>query len=132
MFRLVIRRRRVRRRRAASPARRVHYVANKEIARTAIVARVVELNRHYNFVYARIAIRTARSRWGSCSRKGNLNFNYVIASLPPNVMDYVIVHELCHLAVFNHSPAFWARVAEAIPAYRVLRAELRKHGNLLR
>lgn len=131
MFTIRFVRRRVRRR-AVSAARRSHYVANKEYARRTILARLAELNQHYGFTYQRVAIRTARSRWGSCSRKGNLNFNYVIASLPPPLMDYVIVHELCHLAVFNHSSAFWARVAEVCPDYLSLRAELRKHGNLLR
>lgn len=129
MYRIVFRRRL--RRRAVPAARRAHYALHKETARSAIVACIAELNLYYGFIYNRIAIRAARSRWGSCSRKGNLNFNYVIASLPPALMDYVIVHELCHLAVFNHSPAFWEKVSEVLPNYRVLRRELRAHSNLL-
>ncbi|MEK7063709.1 MAG: M48 family metallopeptidase [Patescibacteria group bacterium] len=135
MFRVAVRRyRRVLRRRALKPsaARLAHYAANKEEARALICARVAELNVHYNFAYNRIAIRNTRSRWGSCSRKRNLNFSYIIASLPQGLRDYVIVHELCHLAAFNHSPAFWDRVAETLPNHRSLRASLRKHGHLLR
>ena len=115
-----------------SVAKRKHYVLNKEVARRAIVARVAELNQHYNFTHGRISIRSQRSRWGSCSKKGNLNFNYMIASLPPALMDYVIVHEMCHLSVFNHSPSFWARVAELVSNHRALRASLRTHGHLIR
>lgn len=124
--------RRRRKPRKASAGKKRHYAANKEGARKVILARLNELNAHYNFVYHKVAIRSQRSRWGSCSKKGNLNFNYQIATLPPHLLDYVLVHELCHLSVFNHSPQFWALVAEVLPNHRTLRAELRTHGNLLR
>lgn len=114
-----------------SSAKRRHYAANKEAARRAILARLAELNLHYGFTYGRVAIRSQRSRWGSCSKKGNLNFNYILAALPPPLMDYVLVHELCHLAVFNHSRAFWALVLEVVPDYRARRTALRRHGHLL-
>lgn len=124
---------RVRRRRRAQSTRKVlHYRATKEVARAAILARLVELNASYGFIYKKVAIRNQRSRWGSCSKAGNLNFNYVIHALPPGLMDYVIVHELCHLSVFNHSRAFWDLVAKALPNYQTLRRELRKYGHLLR
>ena len=116
----------------ASKAKRAHYVLNKEAARAAIVARTAELNQHYHFEYNRIAIRAQRSRWGSCSKKGNLNFNYMIAALPADLMEYVIVHELCHLAVFNHSRAFWDEVAKVVPEFRVARAKLRLFWHLLK
>ena len=131
MFSFVIRRRKVRRHKIHA-AKRAHYALHKDAARHAIIARVAELNAHYGFTHSRISIRSQRSRWGSCSKKGNLNFNYAIASLPPALMDYVIVHELCHLSVFNHSPQFWALVKQTVPDYHALRAQLRTHGHLLR
>lgn len=66
------------------------------------------------------------SRWGSASERGNLNFNYKLLFLPLEVADYVIVHELCHLAEFNHSPAFWRLVERACPTHRALRQALRR------
>ena len=79
----------------------------------------------HGMVVGRIAIRNQKSRWGSCSKKGNLNFNYKILFLPPDIVDYIIVHELCHLRQFDHSPKFWALVGETIPNYQQLRARLR-------
>jgi hypothetical protein len=67
-------------------------------------------------------------RWGSCSKKGNLNFNYKIALLPQRHSDYVIVHELCHLREFNHSKKFWDLVEQAVPNHRALRTELKRAG----
>lgn len=74
----------------------------------------------------RIAIRNQRSRWGSCSKKGNLNFNYKLAFLPPEVRDYVIVHEICHIKEFNHGRGFWDLVAETVPEHRAMRRKLRE------
>jgi len=85
---------------------------------------------HYNAVYRlplrKIFIKSLKSRWGSCSERGNLNFNYLIVFLPPEVQDYLIVHELCHLQEFNHSPAFWSLVARTVPDHRTRRQELRR------
>jgi predicted metal-dependent hydrolase len=128
----IIKRRRVRRPRKATAAKRGHYALHKETARTVILARLRELNEYYKLHYGKVAIRSQRSRWGSCSKKGNLNFNYQIAALPPELMDYVIVHELCHLKHFNHSPSFWSLVAEVLPNHKNLRLSLRKHHHLLK
>ena len=68
--------------------------------------------------YGRITIRNQRSRWGSCSGKGNLNFNCLLMLTPSHVVDYVVVHELCHRLEMNHSPAFWAQVERVLPDYR--------------
>jgi predicted metal-dependent hydrolase len=65
-------------------------------------------NEHYHFRYNRVSIKMQISRWGSCSRYGNLNFNYGLINLPQELADYVVVHELCHLKEMNHGPKFWA------------------------
>ncbi|HEX7724733.1 MAG TPA: M48 family metallopeptidase [Candidatus Paceibacterota bacterium] len=101
------------------------YLANKESTRALIMERIAHFNQHYQVPIARVAIKNLKSRWGSCSRKGNLNFNYKLTFLPPDLRDYVIVHELCHLKEFNHGPKFWARVAETVPNYKELVVRLR-------
>jgi len=83
-------------------------------------------NQFYQFKVGQISIRNQRTRWGSCSAKGNLNFNYRLVLIPEKLADYVIVHELCHLGEFNHSADFWALVAKAMPDYREARRELKK------
>ena len=79
----------------------------------------------------RIAIRDQKSRWGSCSQKGNLNFNWKLILAPPQALDYVVVHELCHLYEFNHSPRFWALVEAQLPDYAVWKKWLKDHGREL-
>jgi predicted metal-dependent hydrolase len=78
--------------------------------------------------YRRIEIRDQRTRWGSCSPRGTLSFNWRLALAPLEVLDYVVVHELCHLREANHSPRFWRLVSERRPAWREQRAWLREHG----
>lgn len=102
-----------------------HYLAHKEMARKFIHDRLVAFNAHYDFAYKRVFIKNQRSCWGSCSEHGNLNFNYKLLFLPPRIADYVIIHELCHLAELNHSPRFWSLVGEACPDYKKHRRELR-------
>ena len=104
------------------------YKKYKESAREFVEKRIVELNKFYNFEYGKIAIRNQSTRWGSCSRKKNLNFNYKIVKLPIRMADYIIVHELCHLAHFNHSKNFWNLVAQVIPEHLAIRKELYKMG----
>lgn len=101
------------------------YHKYKDAARRLCERRVRELNEAYGFTYGRISIKNHKSRWGSCSKKGNLNFNYKLVHLPPHLADYVITHELCHLQEFNHSKKFWALVARTIPNHRALRHELK-------
>lgn len=81
--------------------------------------------------YGRITIRNQVSRWGSCSSKGNLNFNCLLMLCPPEVLDYVVVHELCHRKQMNHSPAFWGEVARVLPSYQRERAWLRENEGAL-
>ncbi len=81
--------------------------------------------------YGRITIRNQKTRWGSCSSKGNLNFNCLLMLAPDEVVDYVVVHELCHLIEMNHSKAFWDQVEKVMPDYRIHRKWLKDHGNEL-
>ncbi len=81
--------------------------------------------------YGRVTIRTQRSKWGSCSAAGNLNFNALLMFTPEQVRDYVVVHELAHRREMNHSPAFWAAVEEILPDYREARKWLKTHGEEL-
>jgi predicted metal-dependent hydrolase len=82
-------------------------------------------NQFYNFCYNRVSVKNQKTRWGSCSRKGNLNFNYKIVHLPEDQLNYLIVHELCHLKEMNHGRGFWELVGQTIPNYKVLRKELK-------
>ena len=120
--RIVVRVRRITRGNLGGSAKR--YKLHKEAARKFVHERLVHFNQHYNFTYNKVAIRNQRSRWGSCSRKGNLNFNYRLVDIPSDLADSVIVHELCHLKEMNHSKAFWELVAETIPDHNARRHAL--------
>lgn len=81
--------------------------------------------------YGRITIRSQKTRWGSCSAKGNLNYNCLLMLTPPDVIDYVIVHELCHRIEMNHSQRFWREVEKVLPDYRRPRQWLKENGGVL-
>ena len=81
--------------------------------------------------YGRITIRAQRTRWGSCSAKGNLNFNCLLMLAPPGVLDSVVVHELCHRKEMNHSERFYAEVLRVFPAYRKHQKWLKDNGDVL-
>lgn len=81
--------------------------------------------------YGRITIRSQKTRWGSCSSKGNLSFNSLLMLAPDDVIDYVVVHELCHRKQMNHSKAFWEEVARVFPDYETGRCWLREQGRKL-
>lgn len=78
--------------------------------------------------YGRITIRNQRTRWGSCSSKGNLNFNCLLMLLPDEVIDSVVAHELCHRKHMNHSPAFYAELVSVFPNYQQCRTWLKENG----
>ena len=78
--------------------------------------------------YGRITVREQKTRWGSCSAKGNLNFNWKLILMPEGILDYLVVHELAHRMEMNHSPAFWRVVEREIPDYRERRMWLKKNG----
>jgi len=107
--------------------------------KAALAARALERIRERLAVYApriggeynRVAIRDQRSRWGSCSAKHNLNFNWKLIMAPPQVLDYVVIHELCHLHEFNHSARFWRLVENQMPEYEAWKKWLKGHGDEL-
>ena len=84
-----------------------------------------------NVTYGRIAVRDQKTRWGSCSAEGNLNFNWRLIFAPEGVLDYVVVHELAHRKEMNHSARFWGVVESYMPEYKKNQAWLKENGNLL-
>ncbi|PJE58318.1 MAG: metal-dependent hydrolase [Candidatus Portnoybacteria bacterium CG10_big_fil_rev_8_21_14_0_10_36_7] len=97
-----------------------------------VTHRIEELNNElYKFKFNQITVKNQKTRWGSCSKKRNLNFNYKILFLSPRMRDYIIIHELCHLREFNHSNKFWRLVAKAIPNYVDIVEELKIKGLMI-
>lgn len=97
-------------------------------ARQILSAKTAVFAQQLGVSYDRIFIRSQRTRWGSCSGKGNLNFNCLLMLTPEPVQDYVVVHELCHLRQMNHSPAFWCLVESILPDYRKQRQWLKDNS----
>ncbi len=109
----------------ARPHDHEDYLKNKQAAHVFVLRRLEHFNQIYDFKYSKISIRDQKTRWGSCSKSGHLNFSYRLLELSPAAADYIIVHELCHLKEFNHSARFWALVAKTVPDYEERRKELR-------
>ncbi|MFT7557912.1 MAG: putative metal-dependent hydrolase [Planctomycetota bacterium] len=109
------------------PRTRTNYLKFKEQARELVAERVAfwQSQMDSRFVCNKIYIRDTKTRWGTCSTKRNLGFSYRIVFLSPEVCDYLIVHELCHLVHMNHSEQFWTLVGLYLPEYREQRDELR-------
>lgn len=107
---------------------RKDYLKYRSEALVLAQVRLVRFNKFYKLVYNKVTIKNHKTLWGSCSRRGNLNFNYRIALIPEEQSDYVIVHELCHLAEFNHSSRFWDLVARTIPEHKRIRREIKQRG----
>jgi predicted metal-dependent hydrolase len=107
--------------------RRGLYEKHKEEARELVLRRLEYFNSAYGLSWNRISIRNQKTRWGSCSKKKNLNFHFKLALVPSELADYVVVHELCHLKEFNHSKKFWELVALTVPDHQKKRKELRQH-----
>lgn len=100
------------------------YIQHKDEALALVRERVSFFNQFYQFHFNNIVIKNQRTRWGSCSRKRNLNFNYKILFLPKEAQDYIVVHELCHLKEFDHSQRFWNLVANQVPDYKNKRSQI--------
>ncbi len=124
-------RRRVQRKKRSRP----DYLLKKEHARAVILERLDFFAAEFSakdpvlkeaMRWNRVSVRDQSSRWGSCSARKNLNFNFRLFDLPSHLRDYVIVHELSHLVELNHGPAFWVLVEKLLPGARRLQAELKK------
>ena len=105
---------------------RTTFLQHRDKAMAIAQSRIGYFNEFYGFGFNKINIKNQKTRWGSCSRRGNINFNYKIALLPSRLADYIVVHELCHLGEFNHSQKFWNLVAKTTPDYVDIRKELKK------
>ncbi len=127
---------RIRRQKAERPPR--DYEQNPALeaqyrkeARRRITERAAYFAEKMGVDYGRIAIKAAKTRWGSCSAQGNLNFHWKLILMPPAILDYVVVHELAHRIEMNHSPRFWAQVERILPDYRERRRWLKENGGLI-
>jgi len=103
----------------------------KAKAKRIIPERAAAFSKIIGVDYGRISIRSQKTIWGSCSSKGNLNFNCLLMLAPPEVIDYVVVHELCHRKEMNHSKAFWHEVEKVIPNYKIYLRWLKDEGGLI-
>lgn len=99
---------------------------NKDTALSLVHEKLAHFNLAYGFLWKNVSVKHITTRWGSCSKVGNLNFSYKIIYLSQELADYLIVHELCHLGEFNHSRNFWKLVEKTIPDYAILRKQLRQ------
>ena len=110
--------------------RRLQALENRyrNAAREVFTNRVEYYHRFTGGHYTSITIRDQKTRWGSCSAKGNLNFNWKLVLMPPEILDYVVVHELAHRLQMNHSAAFWAEVGKILPDCRERRQWLKVNG----
>lgn len=103
----------------------------RALARERLLPRLSDLARQHGLTFTRVSIRSQRSRWGSCSRSGAIALNFRLVQMPPEVCDYVLIHELMHLKQQNHGPRFWALVEAAWPGYREAERWLRRSGRSL-
>jgi predicted metal-dependent hydrolase len=111
--------------------KRYLHVWYKEQTSKIIEERISLLNDRLHLSYNKVSVRALRSKWGSCSKSGNLSFNHLLAMLPTRIIDYIVVHELVHLIEFNHSKKFWRHVDSVIPDYKEHRNWLRAHAILV-
>ena len=100
----------------------------RERAKSVLAQRTAYFARQVGVTYGRITVRDQKTRWGSCSQTGTLNFNFRLILAPPEVLDYVVVHELCHRRQMNHFAQFWQEVARVLPDYRERKAWLTENG----
>ena len=105
---------------------------HKKYARKIFESKVAYYHQFTGGNYTSITIRDQKTRWGSCSGRGTLSFNWRLILAPPEILDYVVVHELCHLTHMNHSKEFWSMVSNTIPDYKEKRKWLKENGHTLR
>jgi predicted metal-dependent hydrolase len=104
---------------------------NRKVARRVIIDRLDQLARRYGFSYNRVFVRRQKTRWGSCSAANNINLNVQLIRLPPELMDYTILHELVNTRIKNHGPGFWEVMAECIPDPRQVDRQLNAYAPML-
>lgn len=100
----------------------------QELAKKELQVRVEQLAQQYNATIRKVVVRNQKSRWGSCSYNGTISLNWRLIQVPPSVRDYIIIHELMHLRELNHSPRFWAQVAQTCPDYLTAEAWLKENS----
>lgn len=101
------------------------YQKYRQQALELVHSKIKKVNSFYKFRFNKIFIKNQKTRWGSCSNKKNLNFNYRVVFLPDHLVEYLVVHELCHLKEMNHGKKFWRLVEQMIPHYMNAQKELR-------
>lgn len=101
------------------------FLLNKSKALHLVRDKIAKLNAVYGFKHGKVSIKNMTSRWGSCSKKGNLNFNYKMVYLADELAEYIVAHELSHLSQMNHGRNFWKLVASTIPNWQILRKQLK-------
>lgn len=111
-----------------SEAEQIRY---RKLAGQVLARKVEHYARQMQVTFGRITVRDQKTRWGSCSAKGNLNFNWRLVLAPEEVLDYVVVHELAHRKEMNHSQRFWSQVENVMPDYRSRRLWLKENGDFL-
>lgn len=109
------------------PFEKVYDLWLRNQAKYIIPKRVSYLAEIHGFTTGRVSIRNQKTRWGSCAHNGNLSFNSKLMMFDPEILDYVIIHELCHLREMNHSAKFWKNVEAIIPHYKDLKSKLKKN-----
>ena len=109
----------------------IHEWYKQQTARI-IADRLPTLASRFNVKYNKISLKNQKSRWASCSKNGNLNFNLLLVAAPSNVIDYVMIHELMHLIEFDHSQQFWQLVREADPDYKKHREWLANYASVIK
>ena len=109
---------------------REQFLAHRETARLRVDRYLTLLNAQQAWVYTSVTIRDQRTRWGSCSARGALSFNYRLVFLPPHLAEYIVAHELCHLREHNHGSRFWTLLEEVLPGAAIRRQELREYSLL--
>ncbi len=109
---------------------RERFLIHRETAHLRVSHFLALLNAKQTWVYTSVTIRDQRTRWGSCSAKGALSFNYRLAFLPAHLVEYIVAHELCHLREHNHSPRFWELLEKVLPGAAICRQELREYSLL--
>jgi predicted metal-dependent hydrolase len=110
--------------------KKIYNIWLKNFAKRFLPERTYQLAQKHGYKINKVTVRNQKTRWGSCSARGNLSFNFNLVQYRKDIIDYVILHELCHLKEMNHSPKFWKLVEKICPDYKALRKELKKNSEI--